>query len=159
MLRSPSKLYLDTYNWVKELFKDDVDKGGNAYIGHLERVANKCKDVSEDAMLMGLLHDVIEDKGVEAKTLQAMGYPMNVIEGVIYLTRLEGVPYNFYIDLLIEKGNLDVLYVKKADLEDNMNLSRLKEVTERDINRLEKRYIPTWKKVVKRIKELEKGVE
>ena len=66
MLRSPSKLYLDTYNWVKELFKDDVDKGGNAYIGHLERVANKCKNVSEDAMLMGLLHDVMEDKGVEA---------------------------------------------------------------------------------------------
>lgn len=148
--------YMSTYTYVKELFKDDVDKGGNPYICHLERVANKCKDVSKDAVLMGLLHDVIEDKNIEATDLLDMGYPLSVIEGVVYLTRLDGVPYDFYIDTLIEKGNLDALYVKKADLEDNMNLSRLKKITERDINRLEKRYIPTWRKVVNRIKELEK---
>lgn len=150
--------YMSTYSYVKELFKDDVDKGGHPYIGHLERVANKCKDVSKDAMIIGLLHDVIEDKGVTPKDLQDKGYNLNIVKGVALLTKTEFETYSNYIDVLVNNGSIDALYVKKADLEDNMNLSRLKEVTERDINRLEKRYIPTWKKVVKRIKEIEEGV-
>ena len=81
---------------------------------------------------------------------------MNIVKGVALLTKTEFETYSNYIDVLVNNGSIDALYVKKADLEDNMNLSRLKEVTERDINRLEKRYIPTWRKVVNRIKELEK---
>lgn len=147
---------IQTYNYVKGLFKYDVDKGGSPYIGHLERVSNKCKNVSGDAVLIGMLHDVIEDKAVNDGMLLAIGYSLNVVESVKLLSRLEGVSYSDYIDNLLKYGNLDALCVKRADLEDNMDIGRLSEITEKDINRLETRYIPTWKKVVKRIEDIKK---
>lgn len=147
--------YISTYSYVKELFKDDVDKGGNPYIGHLERVYRKCMCKGEVISIIALLHDVMEDKGITERDLAKRGYSLKIINDVVSLTRKEGVSYNEYIDNLLKVGSIDALYVKKADLEDNMQLSRLKEVTQKDIDRVEKRYKPTLERVVKRIEELE----
>ena len=51
---------------VNIFFRDKKDKGGYAYLGHLQFVSNAFDD--EDRKVVGLLHDVIENT-VFSKTI------------------------------------------------------------------------------------------
>lgn len=57
-------------------------------------------------------------------------------EALILLTHDENIPYMSYIEYI--KKNKMASRVKLADLGQNMNLKRLKTVTEKDLERLEK---------------------
>ena len=136
------------------LFENDLDKGGMPYILHLIYVYRHVSSVKEKTV--ALLHDVIEDKKVTKEDLLDIGFPSDIVSDVVLLTRVKPIEYNDYIDNLIKKGTVSALHVKLADLENNMDLTRIKNPTVKDYQRVEKRYIPTHEKIMNRLKEIEK---
>lgn len=76
---------------------------------------------------------------MDTEELEAEGFPTGVLEAVRLLTREKDVPYMAYIERL--SGNQIARKVKLADLEHNSDLTRLIEVTERDLRRQEKYFL------------------
>ena len=139
---------------VTTLFEHDLDKGGMPYMLHIEYVYKHVS--SYDEKVVALLHDVIEDKKVTSKDLIEVGFPENIVKDVETLTRVKPIEYNDYIDNLIKNGSIRALHVKLADLENNMDLTRIKNPTVKDYERVKKRYIPTHEKIMNKLKEIEK---
>lgn len=99
-----------------------VDKAGKPYINHTLAVADKM--TTEASTCAALLHDVLEDALNEkyiSKIEKSM--PSDVVEAVKLLTRDKDVGYMDYIKKLAD--NPIAREVKIADLEHNMDLSRL----------------------------------
>jgi len=115
------------------------DKSGYEYIMHPIRVAERCKDTR--AKIVALLHDTIEDTFVTTDYLREQGFPDEIIEGVLSVTKHQGESYDEFVRRAAE--NPLGKEVKKADLEDNMDIRRLKELTDEDVGRLRK-YLRAW---------------
>ncbi len=107
------------------------DKAGTNYILHPLRMAASCNNA--EAKVVALLHDTIEGTPVTADYLRQQGIPEEIVEAVLSVTRREGEPYEQYI--LRAAQNPLGREVKIADLEDNMNLRRLPEITAADVAR------------------------
>lgn len=134
-------LYLKALSFARKCHEGQKDKGGNDYIGHPIRVADRCS--SSTGMIVALLHDVMEDCNVTADDLLSEGFPKEVVEAVEFLTRTDVETYDGYIRRL-SKNKL-ARNVKLADLEDNMDVRRLnRELNERDLSLLN-RYIRAYK--------------
>ena len=117
-------------------FKNRVDKAGKPYLLHCLRVMNNLNTKDEELQCIAVLHDLIEDTSYKFPDLRDLGFSERVISGVRWLTHLKGKTYDEYIlDLTI---NLDAIKVKIADLKDNMDLTRLENLTDKDIERLKK---------------------
>lgn len=114
--------------------KNQVDKGKVPYVFHPFTVADKMED--ELTCAAALLHDVIEDTDITADMLFEMGVPSDVLELVKTLTRGKGEDYFDYIERI--RKNPHATKVKIADLMHNSNLSRLENIIEADIKRVEK---------------------
>lgn len=114
--------------------KDQLDKGGMPYVFHPYRVAEQMQ--TEDEVTVALLHDVVEDSNITIEDLRSRKFPLDVILAVGVLTRERGTPYFKYIAKVRE--NELARKVKIADLQDNMDLSRLDKPTENDKKRVEK---------------------
>ena len=133
------KLWALTDNIDKALFLArkyhlyQTDKSGRPYIEHPLAVAKKQRGKS--AKCVALLHDILEDTDIDISVLES-NFPKNVVDAVKLLTRRADEDYFDYINRLAV--NKTARAVKLADLEHNSDLSRLKEVTERDLQRLEK---------------------
>ena len=128
---------------MKKIFKDKKDLAGKAYYGHLKRVA---KVFRGNTKKIALLHDILEDTGITKEDLQDLGYNNLIITSVDILTRKEGETYQDYINRIISSDNKFAMAVKMSDLLDNMDLSRLKKVTDRDIKRFHK-YEKSYEKI------------
>ena len=117
-----------------------VDKAGAPYIGHPVRVSSKCE--SEAAKVAALLHDVVEDTTVSLKDLKNAGFSEDVIEAVETLTHKKN---DDYLAVYIPRigRNAIAREVKIRDLEDNLDITRLSGVSDRDIQRLNK-YIKAY---------------
>lgn len=115
------------------------DKSGREYVAHPIRVAERCKDPR--AKIVALLHDTIEDTFVTADYLRDKGFPEEIINGVLSVTKQEGETYEAFVCRAAE--NPLGKEVKIADLEDNMDIRRLKEITDNDVARLRK-YLRAW---------------
>jgi hypothetical protein len=76
----------------------------------------------EDAQIVGVLHDVVEDTPVTADDLRRAGFGDQVIAAVLCVTHGKGEPYADYVVRC--KGNEVARRVKLADLEDNSRLPR-----------------------------------
>lgn len=120
-------------------FENDFDKGGVPYIMHLLYVMHKVKHLGEIAMICAVLHDLVEDKEKERYTfeyLTSQGFSHEVIVILQLLTHRKETPYMDYIKALsvhpIAKA------IKKADIEHNSKVSRLKGLRKKDFDRLEK---------------------
>lgn len=137
--------------FVSVLFKDVVDKGGYPYINHLEAVEKGVDTV--ECKIVALLHDVLEDTDKTEDDLKDLSVPEYLIQSVVNLTKTNDKTYNEYIDDLIESGDIIALKVKKADLEHNMDIRRISNPTQKDYDRVEKRYKPTYEKVCEKLKE------
>ncbi|MDE7108140.1 MAG: metallophosphoesterase family protein [Clostridiales bacterium] len=109
------------------------DKSGKPYVLHPMTVAEK--QTSDDAKCVALLHDTLEDTDIDIRLLE-QNFSQEVVTAVKLLTHAEGVDYFDYVRGL--KDNPLAVAVKLADLEHNSDLSRLKAVTEHDLQRLEK---------------------
>lgn len=124
--------------YVGKLFKGKVDKGGFPYVSHCARVAK-----NSNCFELGLLHDVMEDCGVTRKDLLVLGLSEELVNALEVITKKENENYDDYINRIIsfakETKNIDILSVKKADLLDNMDITRLPvELTQADFERLKK---------------------
>lgn len=117
-----------------EVHHTQVDKGGKPYIGHPLRVEKLCND--DDSKIVALLHDTIEDGNITAENLLTQGFPTYLVDAVLSVSRNKGEDYFDFIHR--SKANPIGRRVKMADLKDNMDITRLNELTDKDIERLKK---------------------
>jgi len=117
-----------------------VDLLGQPYIRHCLRVMEACApDV--DAMIVGVLHDVLEDGSEDdAYTLGTLGFGEPIRQALHALTRDNGEPYPDYIQRIKQAGPLAVK-VKIADLEDNLDrYNELRRIDKEKADRLWDKY-------------------
>lgn len=117
-----------------EAHKNQTDFFGVPYIFHPWEVASQLDN--EEAVIVGLLHDVIEDTNITYDDLRKEGFSEEIIEGIKGVTKIEGEDYMDFVKRA--KQNKISRQVKIADLKHNMNLTRLEYVTEKDLQRNEK---------------------
>jgi (p)ppGpp synthase/HD superfamily hydrolase len=120
--------------------KDQRDKGGALYILHPLRVMLKMK--TEPEMMAAVLHDVVEDTHCTLADLRKGGIPDEVVQAVDCLTKREGESYDDFIKRV--KTNSISLKVKLADLADNMDITRIAQLSVDDAPRLNK-YLRAWR--------------
>jgi (p)ppGpp synthase/HD superfamily hydrolase len=89
-----------------------------------------------------VLHDVLEDAKVTAADLRREGFSDEILDALAHVTKRKGEDYQSFISRAAK--NPIARRVKLADLEDNMDVRRLKRVTERDRKRLSK-YLRAWR--------------
>jgi (p)ppGpp synthase/HD superfamily hydrolase len=111
-----------------------VDKAGAPYIFHPLRLMLRMETEAEH--MVAVLHDLIEDTPHTFEELRALGYPADVLCALDCVTRRETESYEEFI-LRIAPNPL-ARKVKIADLEDNLDLSRIAHPTEKDYRRLER---------------------
>src|SRR5215475_4336676 len=116
------------------------DKGGAPYILHPLRVMMRME--SEAAMIAATLHDVVEDSDWTIEQLRGEGFSEEVLEALDCLTRRDSETYDEFVARA--QANAIARQVKIADLEDNMNVKRIGEMTPKDHARIEK-YHRAWR--------------
>ena len=114
--------------------KDQTDKSGMPYVFHPFHLAEQMPD--EDTTIVALLHDVIEDTPYTLDDLRAMGFNEQVLDALALMTHDKRIPYMDYVAKI--KGNKIARTVKLADLKHNSDLSRLNNVDEKAMKRIEK---------------------
>ena len=119
--------------FAEEKHKGQVDKAGVPYIEHPKAVAARVN--GEDAKIAALLHDCVEDTDATIDEIREM-FGDTIADAVACLTHDKSVPYLEYVRGI--KGNELARQVKLADLSHNMELSRIPNVTEADLKRIEK---------------------
>jgi (p)ppGpp synthase/HD superfamily hydrolase len=117
-----------------EAHKGKIDKGGNPYILHPLRVMLNMDDT--EGKIVAVLHDVFEDSFLRLEQLSDLELSNSAKEALVLLTRKKSQTYDDYI--LEIKKNTIARNVKLADLRDNMDLSRIKVLSEKDNKRIEK---------------------
>lgn len=122
------------------MHQGQTDKAGKAYFLHPMRVAMAC--ATDEQRIVAMLHDTIEDTEVTPEGLLEYGFPQEIVDAVLSVTRQDGETYEQFV----ERCALNPIarQVKLRDLEDNMNLLRLDSVNEKSIDRLN-RYIQAHK--------------
>lgn len=115
--------------------KGQKDKAGKPYILHPLRVMSQMD--TETEMMCAVLHDVLEDSNESITSM-----PSIVRDAVEKLTKRPEQAYEEYIENI--SHNKIATKVKLADLKDNMNLSRLDEITKDDIDRVIFKYNPAY---------------
>lgn len=123
---------------IEKAFAGKTDKAGRPYIEHLKRVSENCPNIgiNKEVKVIALLHDILEDCTEWNEKSLRMFFSDEVVDSVIALTHKKGQTYYEYITQVL--GDSSATIVKKHDLEDNMNITRLKELTKDDIERLKK---------------------
>lgn len=111
-----------------------VDKNGQLYIGHPFRVMATGHTLEEK--IVGALHDIVEDTHLNLVDLSREGFSEEVIDAVHALSKIENEDYDVYICRVMR--NSLATRVKLNDLTDNMDLRRLKTLTDDDVIRMRK---------------------
>lgn len=127
------------------------DKAGEPYILHSLRTMMSVH--GEEAQIVAVLHDVIEDTSVTADDLRKAGFNEKVVDAVLCVTHPQDEPYADYVVRC--KSNEIARRVKLADLEDNSRLARNILEPERfdaDVARLRK-YFLSYKFLTEQISE------
>ncbi len=137
---------------VRKKFEGKFDKGNHPYIEHLEYVSSHGRNEKEK--IMGLLHDTLEDTDLTKEKLLELGISKEIVEVVDILTREKNTTYNDYIESIISSKNESALYIKKIDLEHNMDLKRIKNITKKDILRVENKYKPNYQKICEALQKI-----
>jgi (p)ppGpp synthase/HD superfamily hydrolase len=92
---------------------------------------------TKDEMICAVLHDVIEDSKVKPKDLLEKGFTVEIIEAILSVTK--NPDDKDYFDF-IERAKKNPIgrKVKIADLNDNLDISRIDNPKEKDYERMEK---------------------
>ena len=120
------------------------DKAGAPYLLHPLRIMLRM--TSEAAMIAAVLHDVVEDTDWTLEQLRERGFSDEALEAVECLTHNEAESYEEFIERVGK--NPIAQEVKIADLEDNMNIQRIRQMTPKDLERLAK-YHRAWCELTK----------
>ena len=118
---------------AKEAHAGQVDKAGVDYIDHPTAVAEKV--AAEDEKIVALLHDTLEDTDLTYDSIRDL-FGETVADAVRTMTHRDDEDYFDYIRRV--KQNPISRAVKIADLDHNMDLSRLPRITDKDLKRVEK---------------------
>lgn len=122
--------------FASEKHVEQTDKGGKAYIIHPIRMMMRLRTNDDELMAIAVLHDVVEDCKVTFDDLKSIGMTDRVVDGVRALTKQSGETYEQFIERL--SSNRDAMIVKREDLRDNSDITRLKGISDKDIARIEK---------------------
>lgn len=125
-----------------------IDEAGEIYILHPLRLM--FSRINETERICAVLHDVIEDTDITLDYLKNEGFSEEILSALDALTRRRNESYGQFISRII--NNKIACYVKLADLSDNMDLSRIKNPTEKDFQRIEK-YRKAAKKILGALEE------
>ena len=118
-----------------EAHKGQLDKGGNPYILHPLRVMMSVDFELEK--IVAVLHDVVEDSDWTFEALLAEGFSNEVIEALKGVTKQsDNEDYDSFIQRAIR--NPIGRKVKIADLRDNLDVTRIPELGEKDLQRISK---------------------
>jgi len=114
-----------------------VDKGGETYLGHISRVVSAMPPDDLAAKTVAYMHDSIEDGAHTLEGIGQMGFDEEILSALDAISRRPRELYEVYIVRLAR--NPLARRVKKADLADNMNLTRLnRPIQASDMHRLAK---------------------
>ena len=116
--------------------RNQADKGGNPYILHPIRVMMSLD--TEDEKIVGVLHDVVEDSDVwNFERLREEGFEENILSALKSVTKLsEDEDYRQFIK---RAGQNEIgRNVKIADIRDNLDVSRMGFLEEKDLLRINK---------------------
>ena len=115
----------DAMNLAYDMHEGVYDKAGLPYIFHPYHLAEQMGD-DEYAIVVALLHDVVEDTDMTFEELEDYGYPEPVITALKLLT-INETNKNDYLGSYIHniKKNELAKKVKLADLQHNMDATRL----------------------------------
>ena len=128
---------IEKARWLAAEYHDGmVDKYGNPYMEHLERVADRVREMEYDFVdetsdielyiATAYLHDIVEDTKITRADL-VEAFPADVVTAIFKLTRKKGMTYAEYIEELMSRGNALILsgkiarVVKLADLLDHVS--------------------------------------
>ena len=117
-----------------EAHDGQFDKAGKPYILHPLRLLIKLKNIDE--MQVAVLHDVVEDSDITLEVLRKEGFEESVLQAIECLTKKTGEDYSDFISRVLL--NDLARKVKIEDIKDNMDLSRLDKVEEKDLERIAK---------------------
>lgn len=117
-----------------EAHKNQLDKSGMPYVYHPFHVAEQMNTEAET--IVALLHDVVEDTDYSLADIRKMGFPEDVIDALALMTHDKTVPYMEYVAAI--KKNPIAKAVKLADLKHNSDLTRLDDVDEKALLRVQK---------------------
>lgn len=117
-----------------EAHRGQLDKAGKIYILHPIRVMLRGKNETE--MIVGILHDVVEDTPVTLDMLRLEGFSEEILEAVSCITKEKGEDYGHFIDRVLT--NPLAAQVKLYDIEDNLNRDRIPYPTPKDEARFAK---------------------
>ena len=117
--------------------KGQKDKNGEVYIFHPISVMRRLE--TEEERIVGILHDVMEDCGVNRKELIDLGYSEDIVTAIEFLSKLpeEEDDYSAFIER-IRKGPVLAIKGKLADLADNTDPARRTVGNEKTRKRQEK---------------------
>jgi len=132
-----------------EAHTGQVDKGGNPYILHPLRVMLSLN--TEEERIVGVLHDVVEDcEGWTWQRLKGEGFSTEIIEALQSVSKTpeeeneyrrlsEGEKLDHYLEFVSRaKTNKIGREVKLSDIKDNLDITRIKDFTEKDMARLQR---------------------
>lgn len=117
-----------------EAHKNQVDKSGMPYVYHPFHLAEQMDN--EYTTVVALLHDVVEDTNYTFDDLIEMNFPSEVIEALKLLTHGKDIDYLDYVRRI--KKNEMARKVKLADLLHNSDITRLDEIDDKVLIRVEK---------------------
>ena len=111
------------------------DKGGTPYFLHPIAVMNMLPSwVDDEIKQIAIGHDLLEDTSVTYYDLRSMGFSSRVADGIWTLTKTPSMCKDAYRKNVL--SSIDAMLVKYCDLRHNSDLTRLKGVKDKDIQRL-----------------------
>lgn len=135
-----------------EAYRGQIDKAGKEYILHPMRVMLRGRNDTE--MIVGILHDVVEDTPITIDMLRLEGFSEDILTAIECVTKRRGESYGTFIDRVLT--NPLATQVKLYDMEDNMNRDRIPYPTPKDEARFRK-YEKYHKVILQQLKEYQKA--
>lgn len=119
---------------VATAHEGQTDKSGKPYFLHCLKVMRLLNSDDDELNCIALGHDLFEDTAVTRSYLYEKGFSDRVINGIYAMTKLRGQNHEEYKEQV--KANPDAILVKIADLTHNSDIRRMKEVNQKDFDRV-----------------------
>lgn len=110
-----------------------LDKGNQPYIFHPLRLMFKVN--TPEQQIVAVLHDILEDTDTTIVDLISLGFSQTIVDAIVSLTKKSGESRIDAAHRAVQNPIARV--VKLADVADNMDLSRIANPTQKDLQRLE----------------------
>lgn len=119
------------------LYDGKFDKAGEPYVLHCLEVMRGIHSNDEELQCAAVLHDVVEDKLMSLMDLRAYGFTERTLFTVNVLShQKDAEDYFQYIERV--SNSKDARIIKLSDLKHNSNITRLRGISKKDLERMEK---------------------